>query len=81
MIRTSQIYDLARMYLEAEINTWENIEAQAGCDPRHPMMDLNIQSSRRSLACYKMLLNDLVSGNIVDDMTPRFARFLEVRGC
>lgn len=71
MIRTSQIYQLAEMYLRSEINVWENIQSVAEGWPNSAKARLNAESARRSKSCFQMLLNDLENGNIVDDLPLR----------
>ena len=71
MIRTSQIYQLAEMYLRSEINVWENIQTVAEGWPNSAKARLNAESARRSKSCFEMLLSDLENGNIVDDLPLR----------
>jgi hypothetical protein len=68
MIHKSTIYRLARMYLEAEINHWENIGMLDEADPSKAAKSLAGPSSQRSVVSYKRLLDDLIHGNIVDDL-------------
>lgn len=71
MIAESTVRQLAGMYLRAEINTWQNIQTVAEGWPNSPRAKLNAESARRSVKCYKSMLDDLESGAIVDDIERR----------
>ena len=68
MMRMSTVFELAKMYLRAEINTWQNIQTVAEGWPNSPRARVNAESARRSASAFKALLDDLEEGNIIDDM-------------